>query len=565
MSTVDQSLAPNHANEEDGYRLDLPDPKQNLIYAGAILLAFTPLMWTHLHRLWALDHYQYAPLLLLGIPFLVWTQRSEHDPSTKRPIFEIAVLVIGWILLAVAAIDWLPNVGAIAAVITAGALLVHFTNLGRVTNVFALWVVCWFMARVPANLDIDLIFWLQGFTSRLASRALDVIGINHMTSGHIIQTASRDFQVEEACSGIQSLFALLAATAVALVFNHRGWIHRILLFLAAAFWACMVNAIRVGTVVVFDSSFGIDIASGWSHELLGLVLFAFALAMLWSTDQLLLFALESDRLVDMTGRKHVIDPTKQRAEEDSQISESEAIQIRQREENLYADSEVILKRFAIAFCLLLVVQLGTMLLRSQSLTSLGDDPRLHEALTAKTLPTEIDGWKQVDFNAEERSAASSLGHYSKRWTYTSDQGNVAISVDFPFIGWHELSNCYVAQGCVRNARKVSEPESDIPNLVNASLRSTGRKPAHLIFTLFDRTGETLLAPGGSAASTDYWRSRLQSGWIRRTAGIMGYSPSYQVQLYFEPKETLSDEARESIDQLYKKAYATIVKTVKELD
>jgi exosortase len=120
---------------------------------------------------------------------------------------------------------------------------------------------------------------LQAFTSRRCSEWLDLAHVNHLMAGNVLRIPDVTFFVEEACSGIQSAYWLVAASALFVIAVGRKPFWGCLLLLSSIFWALASNALRVGTVAWTYERMGVDLSSGWRHELLGLVAFSLALTM----------------------------------------------------------------------------------------------------------------------------------------------------------------------------------------------------------------------------------------------------------------------------------------------
>ena len=62
----------------------------------------------------------------------------------------------------------------------------------------------------PAGYDDKLIQFLQRQSSHLTSMILDCIGILHLPAGNVLELAQKRLFVDEACSGVDSLYALMA-------------------------------------------------------------------------------------------------------------------------------------------------------------------------------------------------------------------------------------------------------------------------------------------------------------------------------------------------------------------
>src|SRR5436853_413288 len=74
------------------------------------------------------------------------------------------------------------------------------------------WFFLWLLIPPPLNLDQRLVTRLQTFTARQSSRLLDQLGVLHVMQGNVVVIPHKHLLVEEACSGINSLFSMLACT-----------------------------------------------------------------------------------------------------------------------------------------------------------------------------------------------------------------------------------------------------------------------------------------------------------------------------------------------------------------
>src|SRR5262249_1081986 len=95
--------------------------------------------------------------------------------------------------------------------------------------------------------------------------------------------------VEEACSGINSLFAMLACALFFVIWARRPVVRGTLLVLAAVGWVLLANIARVVIIAVAHTRFGWDLVAGGPPDLRGWGLFAITLLLIWSTDRLLMF------------------------------------------------------------------------------------------------------------------------------------------------------------------------------------------------------------------------------------------------------------------------------------
>ena len=133
---------------------------------------------------------------------------------------------------------------------------------------------------------------LQTTVTRMSSSVLDLLGVFHVREGNVIRLADRPLLIEEACSGIHSLFAVLAGMVFLAIYCRRSFARGLGLLAAAVTWVVLANTLRIVTVVYLAATWQVDVASGWSHEALGLAVFAVALGLTASTDNL--FSLVAD-------------------------------------------------------------------------------------------------------------------------------------------------------------------------------------------------------------------------------------------------------------------------------
>jgi exosortase len=134
-----------------------------------------------------------------------------------------------------------------------------------------------FAIPLPYVLYYTLSFPLQQLAAKLATWALVILGIPALRVGNTIELPNSTLEVAEACSGLRSLVTLLALGALFARFSQQGWLKRWALFASTIPIAIAGNAIRVFATGVGVYTDGPKWASGWLHESMGLLVFAFAL------------------------------------------------------------------------------------------------------------------------------------------------------------------------------------------------------------------------------------------------------------------------------------------------
>ena len=98
---------------------------------------------------------------------------------------------------------------------------------------------------------------------------------------------------------------------------------------------------------------------------------------------------------------------------------------------------------------------------------------------------------------QSRAKDNTWGEYSRVWTYRGPGRVDMISLDYEFIDWHELTDCYRGQGWKLMSREVimpparTKPSRDDPTtqgegpIVLAEFTHPDGRVAAVFFSLFD--------------------------------------------------------------------------------
>jgi len=247
-----------------------------------LAVAHLPLVATYHLRLWELPHYQFFPLALLRAFLLSRRATSTPHAVDEQTPFAAAAWGFGLSLLAAAVLFDSPWLGATAAMVNWSAWQV--SRRRSWSDVLPAAAMIAVKLRPPLGIDTWLIHRLQRIAARAADATLDVLGVLHTLAGNVIKLPESRLLVEEACSGVNSLFSSAAAVLFYLLWNRRGWISSGLLCLSIPLWVVFTNVIRVVAVAVLRARWDIAADTGALHTALGLATFALAVGMILSTE-----------------------------------------------------------------------------------------------------------------------------------------------------------------------------------------------------------------------------------------------------------------------------------------
>lgn len=495
-----------------------------------VLAGYLPLIYWHLAGLLQRPHYQFLYLL----PVMLWIlsiSRPEIDDRADRSSWWLGVCLVGCGLcsLGLAAWAWSPWVAAVSFLIASlGLLLMHFGwNCG---GWFRTWVFLWVLVPLPFGMDEDLIVYLRGVTTRLSSSVLDQIGLLHNSYANVIELPGKPLFIADACSGIHSLYVLMAGALFLAMWLHRGIVHTAALLISTFALVLVENVTRIVLVAVLWNR-GHDFTAGFNHEMLGVILFCLSLLFLFSIDQMLVFFLPSriPNVFVWAWQKLM------GADEDGRLPKPIPVAASLRQAAFFA---------SMVFPVIGVAQVFLMPSAPPSpVVDLFDDYELPD-LGAEALPEQIGDFQRRDYRTVERVPGDPLGQASQQWEYYHNGTSAILSVDYPYTGVHDLCECYGAIGWSIPDREVLPQEqvaSLFPDLADGPL-AIGTLDrdlyghAMLMFNLVDANGEThaLIKSLARGDADDRAASRLESFGQNETpaeTAARGNGPYIQYQLF----------------------------------
>lgn len=556
-------------------------PSWSFFLLLAVLVACVPALALYFQLLWSRDHYQFFPFVLVFVGWMIYQRHQEFGPvrlvrsSWLGDLCLLLAIPFFLFHFAVFEIDF----AAIGCFFVAASLLVRLRDRDGIAFARTLVLPLAIIVRPPFNLDTQLIAQLQRTTSVLTGTLLDAIGVLHIRSGNVITLPTRiePLMVEEACSGVQSLFTLIFVAAAWSVWSERNLVHSMLLLVAAVFWACFGNLLRVTSICLADYWFGVDLVAEPQHAILGYVCLAVGIGLVVSTD----LWLESVRAFCF-GKSAGMAGTNgsSRGAKESAGARGERVGVL-RPASGFKTGSAWRNAMTLGVCgLLCFLALGP--------TVLAGPGRLAKYMFAASSVAELERaafpefvqvpgsafaqWSVQDFNIEERDRSSVWGSRSASWQIECATGPRPIdchfSCDYPFSDWHELSVCYRGNGwkIVGGGRVVHrlEGQEDWP-VVSVEFANESGGHALLLFSLFDEGGRPVLPPEDDVLNMNYV-TRFRSMVQRRFGKSYGPKPStFQVQAFIPLKEAITGQEKAELVSAYSRLRNEVVAEAVEMD
>lgn len=236
--------------------------------------------------------YSHGFLVPFASLYVVWTQRDALLRAPKR-------------------------VTPAALVFVVGALLLHYlgvkaeqTRLSLFAGIGLLWSVPfylygWQVAKrlifpcaflifaVPLNFLDGLSSHLRLINAEVSAAVMRGLGLDVQAVGTAIYgppydaRATLKLDVADPCSGIRSLTAMMALTAIYGYLVMRGFWRKWALFLAGIPLAMAGNVARIVMIGIMSEAINTDIATGLPHDYAGFIVFGIAIALMVGVSVLL--------------------------------------------------------------------------------------------------------------------------------------------------------------------------------------------------------------------------------------------------------------------------------------
>jgi exosortase len=222
---------------------------------------------------WTQDSATYGILIPPAALYVAWTRRNETLGHAIRPdnrgLWLIAAATLLYTLGSLGAEFFLPRVSFV--VLLAG-LVWTFWGVARLKSLSFPLTLLVTMVPLPALISNVIAVPLQLLASDLATRVAQSVGVSVFRDGNVLTLANMSLGVEEACSGLNSLSALIVGSVLLGFLLLKHPLFRFTLFALTIPLAIAVNVVRVtGTAILADSHQ--EIAEGFYHGFSGWLVF----------------------------------------------------------------------------------------------------------------------------------------------------------------------------------------------------------------------------------------------------------------------------------------------------
>lgn len=255
----------------------LPEPSRPVLpvlrlgLIGALLIAgFWPIL-TGLFGSWFDEHanMEHGMLVIPTAAYMVWKSRARlREIPAKPSVWGIVLLLggAGQAMLGLAAHwVWISRTAILISIIGSIAALYGFRMVRGLAYPLTLLIL---MIAPPTFIYERITLNLQLLASRLGESCLEALGYPVTREGNILELVGTRLSVEEACSGIRSLFSFIFVCAVYDYLFVRANLMRAMILLMAIPIAVLGNVGRIVAIGIASQHRG-QLGLETAHETFG--------------------------------------------------------------------------------------------------------------------------------------------------------------------------------------------------------------------------------------------------------------------------------------------------------
>ena len=244
-----------------------------------LLLLFYLPIFSGLIDSWRVNpYYSHGFLVPIISIFFIWRKKDLLNYSDQEFNKGIILLTLGLLLYGVGILYKSLFISAVSFIAVLAGLIQGFC--GKKTLHELLFPISFLIFMIPLPYLDHLSFYMQSLTATSTTSILQAIGIPVTNVASQILLKNTFFIIGEPCSGLRTLIALLALTAVFTYILEGPLNKKIILFLCALPIALTANILRVTSILLIANYYGKETAMQFFHDFSSLLLFLLAFMLL---------------------------------------------------------------------------------------------------------------------------------------------------------------------------------------------------------------------------------------------------------------------------------------------
>lgn len=522
------------------------------------LLSMIPFLYVQGKRLFDQQSFLFFPLSTVFGIWLLYRTCDYRPAGRRRDVFAVlmACFGMGLIVLGIFFVSpWIVQAASVVVIFAWSLGAFGGSNWTRVVAICSLFAVS---VPLPGGRDVQINLWLQSISSWACNGFLDAIGVPNIIDGNILQIEDRKILVSEVCSGVDSVFALMAIGLAVVVFRRCSLLLCLVTLSSVPFCFVLGNMVRLLAIAIGFEYFDIDISTGFGHIVTSVVVFVGSVACM------LLLHVSLEAILEPVSKKmdsNNLTLLYQRATTWPQDDEA----LWPNDTHSIEDKNEVPRPRAIIWSLGLscIASLVFGAISAYAVFSVGDSVAVRgigkeqaAALPSQdAFPDQFGRLRKISFSPTTQSATNGLGKYSHLWRFDDKGSSVLVSLDFPFQGWRALWTVYKSFGW----EIIETKPVEIPAELGASytveefkMQNQNGLFGSVWYAFFDENGVPTTRADESVGS-----SRINIfNKLQKTPGAELVT-CFQVQMFFESGRDLSELEFESNRQLFFEVFERI--------
>lgn len=257
------------------------------IIVGLVAALYSAVLADLAAEWWTEDSASYGMLIPPTALYIAYLRKHlTLGIRSQRDVRGLWLLALGCLVFLTGSLAGEFFLSRVSFVLVLAALVWTFWGLERFKTLAFPFVLLATMVPLPAIVYNTAAAPLQLFASTVATDLAQGLGVSIYRDGNVIHLANASLGVEEACSGLHSLSALVVASLLLGFLEQATIPGRVLLFVLSVPLAIAVNVLRVtGTALLAD--YRLEYAMGFYHSFSGWLVFVLGFGTLWLLGKLL--------------------------------------------------------------------------------------------------------------------------------------------------------------------------------------------------------------------------------------------------------------------------------------
>ncbi|HAJ27720.1 MAG TPA: hypothetical protein DCG53_10835 [Syntrophus sp. (in: bacteria)] len=496
----DNQAGPEIGESSGGATQMEPGLNRTFVICGFLFLlfffAYYPIIYDLRDSVIGNELARHAPLVFVLSGFLVYQKRrilrellNSPEPHSESPIY----FLVGLSLNLLGQASGVYFLAQLSIPLTLYGMALYLIG-GPFARQFVFPLSLLLLAfPIPGKIYMDVVFPLKLIVTKAASAMLTIMGYQVKVYGNIIEISSLFLGVADACSGLNSLMAILTLSIFYSYLLIRKWYFRLAIVISMLPLIIMMNILRVTTTAVVAVKWGPELAEGKLHSLWGIAVFVFAVLGLMAITKF--FMVMENRTSRDLYEDHSTPPSTKGGKREFSSGSS----------GLAAPGFGVNKRNILIVCVLLLMS-GVF---CTYLQNRGEGPQM--ANLPLKLPIEASGWQGSQFSAVMPREVGPDDYILRQYRQQGGPNLHILALYSRISNYHPPALCY--QGSGRELTEISALRSSSGKIRLAGLMGKRGHETILVYHGFYIVGKVI--PDGIEKKIYEAGERLKHGHIKQ--------------------------------------------------